>query len=351
MQTESAIVEGLRQAVDHQVLVADKSSGSFRFRHALFAEAVYETLLPGEREELHARLAGALAQHPALAASRAIAAERAQHWVAARRPMEALEASLQAARDAQAVSGLSEALRHLERVLDLWEDVPTAENLAGVALPTVLAWAAELAGITGRDEDEVDVCALACVLGVGEWADAASVAEQLGVSTDIAAATLDMLARDGLLEAAGDGVFRPARLAVAEARELYPLAVVLESIAVRQSPPFAANDLDAMRDANARMLEAQNNPCAAIVADDEFHALLVGACGNERLLATLRPVKRALLRYEQIYMLDPDRVQRSVAQHATIIAALEAGDHAQAAQRVRENLTGGLPDLAAALER
>ena len=31
--------------------------GSFRFRHALLAEAVYATLLPGEREELHARLA------------------------------------------------------------------------------------------------------------------------------------------------------------------------------------------------------------------------------------------------------------------------------------------------------
>jgi DNA-binding SARP family transcriptional activator/DNA-binding GntR family transcriptional regulator len=351
MQTESAIVDGLRQAVDHHVLVADQSSGSFRFRHALFAEAVYETLLPGEREALHARLAGALTQHPSLAASRAIAAERAQHWVAARMPMEALGASLEAARDAQAVSGLSEALRHLERVLELWEDVPTAEDLAGLALPAVLAWATELAGMTGRGEDEVDVRALAGILGVGESADATTVAERLGVTADIAAATLDMLARDGLLEAAGDGVFRPARLAVAEARELYPLAVLLESIAVRQSPPFAAGDLDAMRSANARMREAQHDPCAAIVADDDFHALLVGACGNERLLAALRPVKRALLRYEQIYMLDPDRVERSVHQHATIIAALEDGDHARAAQRVRENLTGGLPDLAAALER
>jgi DNA-binding SARP family transcriptional activator len=296
--SEQAIVHALREAVDHHVLVADQPSRSYRFRHALFAEAVYATLLPGEREELHARLACALTANPALAASRARSAELAQHWVAARRPMQALGASLHAARDAQAVSGLGEALHHLEQVLDLWEDVPTAENLAGLALPAVLAWATELAGMTGRD-DETD-------------------AHAPGVS---------------------------------EARELYPLAVALESIAVRQSPPLDRAALDAMRDANARMRAALHDSRAAIVADDDFHAQLTAACGNEPLLATLRPVKRALLRYEQLYMLDPARVERSVAQHEAIIAALERGDHAEAAARVRENLTGGLPDLASALER
>jgi DNA-binding SARP family transcriptional activator len=145
---ESAILDALRQAVEHHVLVADQLRRSFRFRHALFADAVYATLLPGECEELHARLAAALARDPSLAASRAIAGELAQHWVAARQPMQALSASLQAARDAQALSGLDEALRHLEQVLLLWDEVPSAEDLAGVALPTVLAWAEELADLT-----------------------------------------------------------------------------------------------------------------------------------------------------------------------------------------------------------
>jgi DNA-binding GntR family transcriptional regulator len=99
------------------------------------------------------------------------------------------------------------------------------------------------------------------------------------------------------------------------------------------------------------MRAALNDPSGAILADDEFHTQLTAACENERLLDALRPVKRALLRYEQIYMRDPERVERSVAQHGAIIAALERGDRALAAQRVRENLTGGLPDLAPALER
>ena len=36
---------------------------------------------------------------------------------------------------------------------------------------------------------------------------------------------------------------------------------------------------------------------------------------------------------------------------ATVIEALERGDHPAAAQRLRHNLTGGLPDLTSALER
>ena len=49
-------------------------------------------------------------------------------------------------------------------------------------------------------------------------------------------------------------------------------------------------------------------------------------------------------------MREPSRVERSTAQHDEIIRALERGDHAGAAQRLRRNLTGGLPDLTGALE-
>ena len=49
-------------------------------------------------------------------------------------------------------------------------------------------------------------------------------------------------------------------------------------------------------------------------------------------------------------MPEPTRVERSVAQHEAIVEALERGDHAEAAQRVRENLAGGLPDLREAIE-
>ena len=119
---ESDVRESLRRAVEHGVLVADQATGSFRFRHALLAEAIYATLLPGEREELHARLADELARGEPPAS----AAELAPHWAAAGRAREALVASIEAAREAEAVFGLAEALAHLERALALWADVPDA---------------------------------------------------------------------------------------------------------------------------------------------------------------------------------------------------------------------------------
>jgi DNA-binding SARP family transcriptional activator len=277
------VIEALREAVDHGLLVPDRAAGTYGFRHALIAEAAYATLLPGEREDVHERLARALA------GAGARAGELAEHWIAARRLEEALPASLQAAREAEAVSGLSEALRHIERVLDLWDQVPHAEEVAGVAMPTLLAWAGELAAGSGR-------------------------------------------------------------LGVTEARELYPLAVVLESIAIRNLPAVDPAVIAALRDANGRMRAAAGDPAAAMLADDDFHALLTAGCTSDALRAVLRRVKRALLRYEREYMREPARVQRSAEQHDEIVRALERGDQAGAAQRLRRNLTAGLPELTHALE-
>jgi DNA-binding CsgD family transcriptional regulator len=141
---EHQVQQALRHAVEHRILVADQTAGTFRFRHALLAEAVYATLIPGEREGLHARLARALGE------DHASAGELAPHWVAARRPVEALAASVRAARNAEAVSGRPEALTHLETALDLWQDVPGADEHAGMDLSAALTWAAELARSTGN---------------------------------------------------------------------------------------------------------------------------------------------------------------------------------------------------------
>ena len=140
------------QAVEHGVLVAEQATGSFRFRHALLAEAIYATILPGEREELHARLAEELARSGAAAP-----AELAPHWAAAGRSAEALAASVEAAREAEAVFGLAEAHAHLERALALWDAVPDAAELAGLDLAELCAWAAELASQDGAAPRAVEL--------------------------------------------------------------------------------------------------------------------------------------------------------------------------------------------------
>jgi DNA-binding NarL/FixJ family response regulator len=142
----------LREAVDRGVLVVDRSSGRFRFRHALLADAIYATILPGELEEMHTGLADALATR-----GDASAAELAPHWAAAGRALEALVASMQAAREAQSVFGLAEALGHLERAIAWWPRVPDAAEQVGTDLASVCAWAADLAGFTGAAPRAVEL--------------------------------------------------------------------------------------------------------------------------------------------------------------------------------------------------
>jgi DNA-binding GntR family transcriptional regulator len=129
----------------------------------------------------------------------------------------------------------------------------------------------------------------------------------------------------------------------AELRELIPSLLILEGIAVRESPPFDADTIAALRAANRHLHDSAGDPTAAAAADDEFHRQLTGRCDNAHLLRVVDVVRQALLGYERQYMLSPERLERSVGQHEDIIEALESGDHALAADRVRENFTSGMP--------
>ena len=66
-------------------------------------------------------------------------------------------ASVEAARQAEAVFGLAEARGHLERALALWPAVPDSPERAGLDFPTLCSWAAELASLTGAAPRAVEL--------------------------------------------------------------------------------------------------------------------------------------------------------------------------------------------------
>lgn len=109
----AALDEGLRGAVEMNVLVADR--GEYAFRHALLAEAVYDDLLPGERVRLHAAYAAALRDGTV----RGTAAELARHARLALDLDTAWEASVRAGREAARVGGPDEAAQHFSTALEL----------------------------------------------------------------------------------------------------------------------------------------------------------------------------------------------------------------------------------------
>jgi DNA-binding CsgD family transcriptional regulator/tetratricopeptide (TPR) repeat protein len=147
---DQELLEGLREAVDQQVLLPEPGGQGYVFRHALVAEAVYGELLPGERVRLHRGLASALEAGVEAGGSPATRAARlAYHWSAAGDQPRALSASLAAADAAERVYAFAEAQLQLERVLALWERVPDAQERAGMDRVAVLSRCAEAAYAAG----------------------------------------------------------------------------------------------------------------------------------------------------------------------------------------------------------
>jgi DNA-binding CsgD family transcriptional regulator/tetratricopeptide (TPR) repeat protein len=149
---EAAAFAGLREAVDQHVLVVDDAGRGYSFRHALARDAVYDDLLPGERVRLHAAYGEVLRARPELAGDDrgTLAADLAHHFYVALDLPNALAASVEAAARALDRFAPAEALRLLERALQIWPRVPDAEGVAGVDRVEVLRRAADVAGDVGE---------------------------------------------------------------------------------------------------------------------------------------------------------------------------------------------------------
>jgi len=151
---EADLEQGLRQAIGAGVLIADGTTGTYAFRHALLQEAVYSELLPGEQVRLHAAYARVLASE-----AEGVAAELAHHFLASHNLAGALAASVRAAEEAAAVLAPAETLRHLTTALKLWERVP------------------DPAGVTGTHRVELMLRAAAAAHAIGDLPRAVALAE------------------------------------------------------------------------------------------------------------------------------------------------------------------------------
>lgn len=137
----------LREAIDQSMLITDETG--YAFRHALLREAIHDDLMPGEHARLHAHFARILEQRPELIRDGSAAPEIAHQWFAAHDVPRAFEWSLIAAR--AELHAHHEALKLFERALELWDQVPDAEAIAGSRVD-LLEEAARVARDAGEPE-------------------------------------------------------------------------------------------------------------------------------------------------------------------------------------------------------
>jgi DNA-binding CsgD family transcriptional regulator/tetratricopeptide (TPR) repeat protein len=151
-ETPEQVEAAAREAVDFNVLAL--RAGCLEFRHELLREAAYDDLLPGERSRVHGRLAAAMEKRLEGSGVRPTMNEAAQiayHWGAANQLPPALRWSLMAGQQAARLAA-PESVVHLDRVLELWDQVPGARDLAGICHSEILLLAAESSHIAGHLE-------------------------------------------------------------------------------------------------------------------------------------------------------------------------------------------------------
>jgi DNA-binding CsgD family transcriptional regulator/tetratricopeptide (TPR) repeat protein len=142
------LIAAIRPAVAANVLVT--SADGYSFRHALIQEAVHADLLPGEHAAVHTRFARAIDADPALVSPGRADIEKAHHWYSAHNTTGALAGSWQASVQVSNAVAHAERLMLLDRVLELWEQVPDAAAQIGADHVRVL----EEATAAARDAAE-----------------------------------------------------------------------------------------------------------------------------------------------------------------------------------------------------
>ncbi|WEK61775.1 MAG: FCD domain-containing protein [Candidatus Microbacterium colombiense] len=132
-------------------------------------------------------------------------------------------------------------------------------------------------------------------------------------------------------------------LSASEFRDLAPVMAALESLALELSPPEELQRIGAqlheMAEAFAdELVEHQ----LVITKDDEWHALMLSACPNTRLLAVIESVRSSFHRYESLLVPEDVKVERVAAEHAEIAKQLAAGDIPAAVVALKLNWMHGM---------
>jgi DNA-binding CsgD family transcriptional regulator len=156
---DAVLVEALRSTVANQLLVTRPGGDGYNVRHALLREVVDADLLPGERAQLHASYARALAERPQLAgeSQSMLAALLAAHWDAAGEPAQALPARVAAGSAAEQAHAFAEAARHYQRALALWAQVPDPDHPGGLDRIGLLTHTAQAMASTGATMDAIQL--------------------------------------------------------------------------------------------------------------------------------------------------------------------------------------------------
>ncbi|HSR45176.1 MAG TPA: AAA family ATPase [Acidimicrobiia bacterium] len=144
----AAFEEAFEEALAAGFLVEGRG-GEISFSHALVRQTIRDEISRYRRSRLH-RAAG-----EALAAAGATSDRLVHHWIEAGDYTKALQASVQAMKEAEAVAAQEAVIKHAATVLELWLDVDPAERPSGFERYQAIVAAGHAIGISRGFQESV----------------------------------------------------------------------------------------------------------------------------------------------------------------------------------------------------
>lgn len=181
----------------------------------------------------------------------------------------------------------------------------------------------------------------------GEFLDKQAIAARMGVSRFPVGEAMNRLAAEGLVDVIPQSGSRVALIKISDTRENMFVRRALEVETVRRLAPHASDELIKQLASNLRYQKA------AIAAQDlkgfhgfdlAFHALLQDHLGFERVRSATETARLGLDRVRQL-LNTRRRLELTLAEHTSILAALEAHDGHAAAEAMYGHLDAVMAEL------
>ncbi len=199
-------------------------------------------------------------------------------------------------------------------------------------------------------------------LSPGTWIIEAELAARLQLSRTPIRGALHWLQREGYVIAASNG--SKSRMLVApltkeDARELYSIIGHVEGLAARLTAELPSEKrekiIERLKECNsglADLVRAHHSDANRIFELDlNFHRTVVEASAGPRLLELHKTIQPQAERYWRLYAAAIlDELDKSIAEHETIIAAISEGDAEGAESGIQMNWQNGVERLAKVID-
>jgi GntR family transcriptional regulator, rspAB operon transcriptional repressor len=169
----------------------------------------------------------------------------------------------------------------------------------------------------------------------------ARLANEIGTSRTPVREALHSLEREGLIESIPRVGYKVKPISDREVGEICEIRCVIEDLATRWALEKARDKLVQELRKNIRVAEervSKGEIGAFAELDAQFHEIIAGLSGSQRLLELAQTLRRHMLRYriESIYL--PGTARRAIEGHKRILKAIENGKPEGVSRAIRYHL-------------